>query len=177
MTHLTVIRHVPVAAEGLCYGQLDLPVFQDEGLPVELAQKIGKTGAVWSSPSRRCLALAEPLAVHLSLPLQTDERLMELSFGEWEGRSWKELEETAEFPTWMAEWKTAAPPGGETLSQLEARVRDWLQRVEPGSVVVTHAGVIRTLKVLLDGVSWDTAMNDAVPHAEPMLLGTRELEG
>jgi alpha-ribazole phosphatase len=72
----------------------------------------------------------------------------------------------------MEQWQTAAPPGGESLADLEARVRAAGDAVAgPGRTMwVTHAGVIRTLRVLLSGSDWPTAMQSRVPHLSPELF-------
>ena len=59
---------------------------------------------------------------------------------------------------------TEAPPGGESLDDFVARVRDWIADQEPSSdeAVVTHAGVIRVLRVL-GGMTWDDAMASENP--------------
>jgi len=52
-----------------------------------------------------------------------DQRLAELSYGDWEGFSWKEIE--IDHPNALAEWQTDpqgfCPPGGETHFELHRR--------------------------------------------------------
>jgi alpha-ribazole phosphatase len=165
-----VVRHGAVAADGICYGQLDL-------VTVEPAQVCAQAllsepaSEVWSSPLRRCAETAKCLADAWGVALHLDPRLMELSFGEWEGNRWAELEQSdaSRLQVWMANWQEMAPPGGETLAQLEHRVKEVWAEIPDDALVVTHAGVIRCLKVFA-GSEWATAMQQKVPHLQPLPL-------
>ena len=173
---LRCARHAPVALEQHCYGRLDVPPGQDarssaSHLLLTLAAPAPLT--IWTSPLRRCWEPAAHLARLTRAALCLDERLAEMDFGEWEGRSWEEIER--EHPTayraWLAEWRDAAPPCGESLSMFEARVRSWLdERVARGeiasSALIGHAGIIRALRVLGAGVSWADALGSPIPCLE-----------
>jgi alpha-ribazole phosphatase len=156
---LRVARHAPVTVKGICYGQSDV---ETELSADDAARALGAVSAscVWSSPSRRCAEIAARLgATH-----RVDARLLELSFGDWEGRAWSSLEGDALFDAWMRDWKSVAPPGGESVPQLESRVRAWLAELAGEHALVAHAGVVRALRVILRGQSWDEAMRVEVPH-------------
>ena len=78
---------------------------------------------------------------------RTDARLMEMSFGRWEGFTFAELQ-AREAPA-LAErerdkWAFVLP-GGESYAQLQVRVRAWYQSLEHDSVVSAHGGVCRAL--------------------------------
>ena len=175
---LWAARHPPVVARGLCYGRADVQLAESaERAADELRGTFPQApcSVVWSSPSSRCASVAKVLASHWQADLRLDARLSELDFGDWEGRAWSsiEREEPAAFSTWMNDWKTAAPPGGESIEALAARVGAWLSELREGAfeqsaagapVVLAHAGVIRALLVLLEGLPWDDAMKRDVPH-------------
>jgi len=84
-----------------------------------------------------------------------------MDFGEWEGRTYESIdaEDGLRWREWCENWRTIAPPGGESLDAFVARVRDWLDKhpLEPTDTIVTHAGVIRVFRVL-SGSTWDEAM-------------------
>jgi len=85
---------------------------------------------------------------------RTDERLKELSFGSWEGLTWKELR--ARDPQVAArrqrdKWGLV-PPGGESYAMLAERVAPALAELSRDAVVVSHGGVARVLLALLCGV-------------------------
>ena len=100
---------------------------------------------IHSSPLKRCHKLAQELS---DQSVTTDEQLMELDFGKWEGRAWDDIEDE-ELQPWMQNFVEAVPPGGESYRQLYDRVTGWWEefiKAEHKQVlVVTHAGVIRCL--------------------------------
>ena len=176
MSWLVTVRHPQPAQKGICYGRADVAAeFSSKQLDALLAQ----LGGLWpgrgpelvvSSPARRCHRLAVELATRLALPLDVDARLLELAFGQWERRSWRDLGQEPSFQAWMRNWKSAAPPDGESLAELHARVCQWLEAsVERGVplLVVTHAGVVRSLRVRLAGWTWERAFDEAVPYLVP----------
>jgi alpha-ribazole phosphatase len=170
---LIAVRHAPVHSSGICYGRLDVPIGPFDGAIDGIVARTRGADRVVTSPSTRCRALAEAIAAALGLSLAIDERLTELDFGTWEGRSWEDIERTepANFANFMNNWLTAAPPGGETVAALERRVASALteasSRVDT-PLFITHAGVVRALRVLVNGDPWREAMLAAVPHLEPI---------
>ncbi len=78
------MRHPAALIEpGVCYGRLDIPVHPDsdiEGLAHD--PLLAGSTVVWTSPARRCGALADKIADALSIPLIADPRLLELDFGD-----------------------------------------------------------------------------------------------
>ncbi len=85
----------------------------------------------------------------------TDLRLLELSFGRWEGLTWDELKardplaaKAREGDKWHFE-----PPGGESYAMLASRVRPWLDELDGDTLVVSHGGVARVLMAMIGGLS------------------------
>jgi alpha-ribazole phosphatase len=117
--------------------------------------------------------LASELAACLDLPLRVDERLVELDFGEWEGQAWDHISrhDAARFKAWSRDWRVASPPGGECLNDIEMRVRGFLDALDSRPVLlITHAGVIRALRVLVQSVPWQQAMADSVPYLTSLVI-------
>lgn len=172
MSALWAVRHAPVRAVGLCYGRAEVETaFDAEAVAARvLAFGTWSIGQVWSSPSARCREPAERIAAQLGVDLHIDERLFELDFGAWEGRSWDALarDEPDALRRWADDWQRAAPPGGETVAQLEHRVRAWWSGSgrTGDALLLAHAGPVRALRVIA-GASWDEAMALAVPHLTP----------
>jgi alpha-ribazole phosphatase len=145
---LHLIRHPPpLVAPGICYGRLDLPA---EGAPAVAAALRGELPPglpVWSSPLRRC----RDLAVELHPQPAFDARLQEMDCGAWEGRPWGEIERR-ELDAWAADVADYAPPGGESPRQLQQRVLAFVATLAVAeAVLVTHAGVIRSLHAHVAG--------------------------
>jgi probable phosphoglycerate mutase len=84
--------------------------------------------------------------------LATDDRLKEISWGDWEGLTRGEID--ARNPGELARrrlnrWRYV-PPGGESYEMLSARVRGWISEISPEQrlVVVGHGGMGRVLRGL-----------------------------
>ena len=109
--------------------------------------------AFTSSPLSRARETMEILRTGLGMAPEdyaTDARLAELSFGRWEGLTYKEVRAldrsvlaTRERDKWNFQ-----PPGGESYAQLLVRVRAWHDSVSGDAVVTAHGGVARVLLVL-----------------------------
>jgi len=100
---------------------------------------------VYSSPLKRCLETARPLAAALSLAVVAESRLIDLDYGEWQGRLIAEVAE--QFPqdhaAWLAGDASFRFPGGEPLGAPAERLRSFVDDVlerHQGDVVamVTH---------------------------------------
>ena len=139
---LHLVRHPkPVIAPGICYGQLDISAENVAAAATSLRAELPPGLPVWSSPLQRCRALASLL--HPS-PI-IDSRLTEMNFGDWEGRPWDSIPR-AEIDAWAADVAAYVPPGGESAEALQRRALDFIAGLAvPEAVIVTHAGVIRTL--------------------------------
>jgi len=77
----------------------------------------------------------------------TDDRLMEISYGSWEGLTLPEVE--AHEPGVPArrereKWDFT-PPGGESYRQVAKRVAEWYASLTRDTVVIAHGGVGRSL--------------------------------
>lgn len=108
--------------------------------------------AIFSSPLLRCARFADRLSGETGIPFTVDERLKEIGFGAWEGRSPEQLYQ--ESPQLVADfWSDPVgcpPPGGESMRRFKSRVesawRDILS-AHPGRhlLIVAHGGVNRMI--------------------------------
>lgn len=139
---LHLIRHPKPSIEpGICYGQLDILAKIETADVARLHVKLPPGLPVWSSPLLRCRQLAEQFHPQPII----DARLAEINFGDWEGRPWDDIPRH-ELDTWAADVAGYAPPGGESPRALQLRALDFVASLTvPEAVIVTHAGVIRTL--------------------------------
>lgn len=103
--------------------------------------------------ARRTAELLQPASV-----VSVDERLREMSFGNWEGHTLPELRATVGAAFVEAENKGLdfQPPGGESPRAVMARIAAWTAEIaargEP-VVAVSHKAAIRAVLALATG--WD----------------------
>lgn len=132
-----------------------------------------------ASPLRRARDTAQAIGARLGLPVEFDDRLMELTVGDWEGRLRAEL--AREHPEAFAdrEWFFAAP-GGETYDQVMVRVAGWLaeQAAEPERrlIVVSHGVAGRLLRGAYAGLSRAQVLELDVPQDAVYRLHAGQLD-
>jgi alpha-ribazole phosphatase len=156
---IILIRHTkPLIPEGLCYGHSDVP-YEEEGFAAwHNPDPWPSRMRVYSSPLKRCHDLAIKA---VDVPICIDARLKEMHFGRWENRLWSELPRH-ETELWTSNYLREAPPEGESLRQLCARLQDFFSELKRGEdksrklkndeeahthIVFSHAGVIRLLLI------------------------------
>lgn len=132
-----------------------------------------------SSPMARTRETMERLRTAMGLDpkaYRTDERLRELSFGDWEGFTLKEVRKTE--PEKLAaraqqKWSFIPPgPDAESYEILSWRVGAWLKSVTGPTVCVCHGGVIRTLFRLVGDMSEDDAATIPIPQDQILMIDT-----
>jgi probable phosphoglycerate mutase len=110
-----------------------------------------------SSPMERARDTMTILRRELGLPpddFRIDERLRELTFGAWEGFTWREIRKSERELAQARErdkWGFV-PPGGESYRMLAERVRPVLEALAPDTVLVSHGGVARAVLALIGAV-------------------------
>lgn len=146
---LHLVRHPkPLIDPGICYGRLDCPAEDAVSAATVLMGELPAGLPVWTSPLIRCRELAERLHPQPII----DHRLAEIHFGDWEGRRWDDIPR-AELDAWAADVAGYVPPGGESPRELQRRALDFVASLDvPEAVIVTHAGVIRTLLAYWQGL-------------------------
>ena len=164
MQTLYLIRHTkPNIEPGTCYGQLDMDVadsFASEA--AEILNRLPPMELVIASPLLRAQRLAEYLARQQRCALRSDARMMEMHFGDWEGRAWNDIARS-EIDAWAADTLNYAAPNGESAQQMMQRVRgvlfDVAQLPQSSIALVAHGGSIRALLALLAGVPLAHTLN------------------
>jgi broad specificity phosphatase PhoE len=112
-----------------------------------------------ASPMTRTRETMERLRATLGLhptAYRLDDRLVELTFGAWEGMTWKEVrkaEPQAAAARERDKWGYAPPGGGESYAMLADRVRPILDSLTRDAVIVAHGGVARAFLAVACGVS------------------------
>jgi probable phosphoglycerate mutase len=165
VTLLALIRHAPTAwnREGRMQGREDVPLLEESR--ADLARR--KVPAPYagfravSSPLRRCL----DTAALLRLVVTPERRLIEMDWGEYQGRTLAELRALhgADLAANEARGLDFRPPRGESPRDVQARLASFLTEVATAdrpTLAVTHRGVIRA--IYARAIGWD--MNGEAPQ-------------
>jgi 2,3-bisphosphoglycerate-dependent phosphoglycerate mutase len=173
VTRITAVRHGETAwnVDNRIQGQLDIGLnakgqWQAERAGEALAHD--DISVVYSSDLWRAYDTALSIAKPHGLPIQTDEGLRERGFGEFEGKTFAEIE--AAWPEQALLWRKRVPdftpPGGESLLHLRERIVQCVQALAQRHIgqhiaVVAHGGVMDILYRAATGLdlqaprSWD----------------------
>ena len=150
---LILLRHgqTTANAQALLQGHMNLPLDPEGERQAQRSGEYLRTAfpdaLVISSPLTR----AHQTALAVSSNVLIDERFIELDYGQWDGIALTDVDAQS-----WADWRADPgfrPPGGETLVELDARVRPALdeiaERAQHGHVVVvSHVSPIKS------GVTW-----------------------
>jgi broad specificity phosphatase PhoE len=162
MTSLLVIRHAATDwnEAGRIQGRTDRPL-SDTG---RQALRAARLPSEW----RKAKCLSSPLvrtletARLLGLDPEPDLRLIEMDWGEWEGRTLADLR--AELAPAMTENEARGldfrPPAGESPRDVQVRLRPFLGDLRAPTIAVTHKGVLRALYALATGWTMQAKASD-----------------
>jgi broad specificity phosphatase PhoE len=164
---LFLVRHGQTAAnaDGLLLGRAD-PALNDLGRrqAAALAAFLPRPERLISSPLRRAL----DTSAAFDAPIEVDDRWIELDYGDLDGSPVHAV--AAElWECWRADAEFA-PPGGESLRDLGARVRDACEELREATargnvVVVSHVSPIKAAVAWVlaapDELAWRLYVEDA----------------
>lgn len=182
VTRLYLVRHG--AVEGMqrreVRGQRDVPLSargraQHAELVDWLAARLAPPARplrILTSDLSRCRDLADALSRRLGLQLEDVPALREQHMGDWQGQTWEAItarEGRGVNDYWDDYWN-AAPPGGESMATMAARLDAWWRAAAPtfanqDVVLVTHAGPIRALLAGFFGLPGGESLRFAPPAA------------
>ncbi len=155
------VRHGQTEANrgGLLQGRADVPLtaLGREQAALVAASLPAAPARVLASPLRRAIDTAGPIAERFGIGVEVDERLVELDYGEWDQRPIGDVT-AQEWKGWRAD-SSFAPPGGESLDDVAARVSSFCAEVvaaEGGVVAVSHVSPIKA------AVAWALGAGPAV---------------
>jgi probable phosphoglycerate mutase len=138
-----------------------------------------RIAAVFSSPLCRALQTATPIARALGLDVHVEDALNEIDLGAWSGRAFHQLADDPDWRGWNDDREHARPPGGESMQQVQGRLRSWIDTTcerycDAGVVAVTHGDVIKA--VLADSLDMSVSRHDRIeisPASVSVLLAGR----
>ncbi len=157
---LYLIRHLPTLGnkERKYIGWTDEPILESANCNWRLPEA---PKHVYSSDLRRAKQSAARYFPQASI--ETAASWRECNFGEFEGKTYAELEKDKDYRQWIDDPYAFAPRGGESLTDLEMRVVAAVKQLPNQAVVVTHGGPIRAVLTKFSSEekgfwSWD------IPH-------------
>lgn len=157
MVKFVLIRHgiTQWNSSGRFQGQSDVPLVprgieQAEQLAADFP--LPKVDRFFSSPLKRAYATGEIIASKLGVPITSDPRLMEISFGLWEGLTIDQVNAkwAGNIKDLFARPAEVAIPEGESFAQVQQRgmafIREILDKYHGETIGITaHGGILRAL--------------------------------
>ena len=128
---------------------------------------LSNTTAIYSSDLTRAFSTAETIGQALALPITKERRLRERHFGDFEGKTWAEIDEHS--PEVSRKWRERDPhwrpgEGSESLIDLQSRVMSIVNELASKHlgeqiVIVSHGGVMDIL------YRWATSQDLQTPRS------------
>ena len=171
-TEQRIQGHIDIGlnAKGRLQASLVGQAFQKTNAETELGAtdlSLSSTAAIYSSDLTRAFTTAEAIAQALSLPITKERRLRERHFGDFEGKTWSEIDEHS--PEVSRKWRERDPEwrpgeGSESLIDLQSRVMSVVnelasQHLGEQIVIVSHGGVMDIL------YRWATSQDLRTPRS------------
>lgn len=154
MPQLYLVRHAEPETTGVLLGHCD-PSLSEEGRRAAARLSLDAR-VIYASALRRARETA--VACAGETPVVILPELNEISYGEWDGRSWNDI--AAAHPALaaakLADWNGVTPPGGEPWAAFEQRVRRAVEHMLCGALpaaVVAHAAVNGIIAETLTGAA------------------------
>ena len=93
-------------------------------------QRLAREGlaALYSSPMARTRETADEVAQIVGLPVATAPDLNEIDYGEWSGATFTALDHDPRWRTWNAARGVTRAPAGESLIEVQARMRRFVDQ-------------------------------------------------
>jgi probable phosphoglycerate mutase len=155
-TVTALLRHgqTPMSVQKRYAGRTDAPL-TEVGVQqaAAAAKRLASAGlaVIVTSPLLRTVQTAQAVAAVTGAAVVTDDGFRETDFGAWEGLTFAEVRERwpAEMSAWLAD-PEVAPPGGESFTDVSARVTAALDRVLAARagqtvLIVSHVTPIKML--------------------------------
>jgi probable phosphomutase (TIGR03848 family) len=156
MTTVLLIRHGENSMVGKrLAGRLPQVHLNEKGKQQaqQLAQVLAKAPikAIYSSPLERAVETAEPLAQALELPIQIAPGIIELEYGDWQGKTLKQLGRTKLWKVVQDKPSEMRFPKGESFVEVQNRAVAEIDRIAAAHddkelvACFSHGDIIRLL--------------------------------
>ncbi len=121
---------------------------------------------IYASDLIRAYHTAEAAAKRLQLPIIKEPKLREIYAGDWEKKTFTELETEypKEYQVWLSDIGNAKCTNGETVKDLQRRVLPCVKKIAEKNdgktlLIATHATVLRVLECAWRGVKLEEMKN------------------
>ncbi len=161
MSRLLLVRHGETSwnSEGRVQGHTNIPL-GGKGLrqAERLRQRLAEVDieVAYTSDLDRAIETAQPILKGRPIPLSPVQELRELCYGEWEGRTYQDIQakDPQGYARQMARSPDFAPPQGESLEQLMHRVGGFISGLrqshpEETVLIVGHGGALKAALISL----------------------------
>ena len=164
MLYLYIVRHGETEwnKEGRMQGRLNSDLtLKGKKYAALLGERLKDTefAHIISSPSGRALETVQLIKGNRDIPILTDERIMEMNLGSWQGMKHEDLKKQypSEYEQFLNKPDDHQIEGAETLTEMSNRAGEFLtelmQSRENGNLlVVTHGRFISALYAVCKGV-------------------------
>jgi probable phosphoglycerate mutase len=131
--------------------------------------------ALYSSPMTRTRETAEVLSAAAGLPVETCEDLTEVDYGDWTGATFDALADDPRWATWNAARGVTGTPGGESLIEVQVRMRRFVDQArarhpDQRIAAVSHGDPIKAILAHAMGVPLDNLSRFEVSPASISVL-------
>jgi len=146
---------------------------------VALSLKDHPIEAIHTSPLKRAMQTAEIINEFHQKELHTDQDLMEMDYGDFEGVSFKKIMDVEKdfINQWMTDPASVKMPNGESLSQVQERAWRALKRIinkEENALVVSHNFTIATIICSIKNISLNEFVSACVGNASKTIVSVQK---
>ncbi|MDQ7004799.1 MAG: histidine phosphatase family protein [Ghiorsea sp.] len=168
------LRHGALQGGVKYRGTLDEPLTKQGHRQMDevWAKVNGEVTMIISSPLSRCAHPAGGWAEKNNIPLVVEDRIRELSYGDWEGLTASQIQQ--KFPHQLEAWREdptdLTPPQGESMQHFSSRIQsfwhDLLEKYDSEHIlIVAHSGSIRLLLTHALHAPIQSTRHFAMPYA------------
>ncbi|MCD6432438.1 MAG: histidine phosphatase family protein [Sulfurimonas sp.] len=178
---ITLVRHAQVIEEfqGKYNGHIDIPLsLEGKKQAKELAKKLQneKFDKIYCSDLLRARETLDAFDYKIK-PIYTD-KLREKSWGRHEGKSFEEIQADGIRYENFEQWIDALD--GEDILSYKTKIEKYFydtifQQKYQNILIITHAGVIRTLLIIVKKCSLEKTFTLKLPYSSYITLNTKEI--